>query len=350
MLGALVLVVGIALAAVGALVATTVGSDDALSTAPARIRGTGVAVVAEDVRVDEGGLPVPSGVGTLTLSVRARDGRAMFAGVAAPADIDHYLTGAPYDVVVDLSAGSSATTRAVPGTQQPPPPGSVRIWTDSASGAPAALAARFTPGTTLVVMNADARPGVDADVVVTLRVPHAWVYAWVAAGIGVLLLVLGVILIRRSRAARRRVPAPSVPVVPLGTSVLPGPAPDTAPPAEDLVAPASGALAALVVEAAADPTGALERPGAGVPASAIPAAGEPVAAPEDQVAAPEDQSDAVPDAEPDPGADPVFAELVSAYGVDPVHDALPTVPGAGRAGGDTDPAVPGPSGAPPSGG
>jgi hypothetical protein len=294
----------------------------------------------------------------------------MFVGVAAPADIDRYLTGAPYDVVVDLSAGSSATTRAVPGTQQPPPPGSVRVWTDSASGAPAALAARFTPGTTLVVMNADARPGVDADVVVTLRVPHAWVYAWVATGIGVLLGVLGVILIWRSRAARRRVPAPSVP---LGTTVLPGPAPDTAPPAEDLVAPASGALAALVVEAAdatdvderaaavdvddvedaqlepveSDPADAdavadddaLERPGAAVSASAIPAAGEPHAVPEDE-----------PDTVPDPGADPVFAELVSAYGVDPVHDALPTVPGAGRGGGDTDPAVPGPSGAPPSDG
>ncbi len=203
-LGVPLLVVGLVLGTAGTVVATSIGPDDEVSTAPARIRGTGVAVVAEDVRVEEGSIPVPEGIGSLTLNVTARDGREMFAGVAAPADVDHYLTGAPYDVVVDLSSGSSVTTRAVPGTQQPPPPTTVRFWTASSSGSPASLSARVAPGATLVVMNAAATPGIDADVVVTLRVPHAWAYAWGVAGLGAVLVLLAVVLLVRARSARRR--------------------------------------------------------------------------------------------------------------------------------------------------
>ena len=100
-LGVIFLVIGVALAGLGTTIALSVGSDDALSTAPARVRGTGVAVVAEDFRVDTSSIPVPRDLGSFTLTVTARDGRAMFVG-AAPhsADVDNYLTGAPYDVVV----------------------------------------------------------------------------------------------------------------------------------------------------------------------------------------------------------------------------------------------------------
>ncbi len=64
----------------------------------------------------------------------------------------------------------------------------------------------------------------------------------------------------------------------------------------------------------ADP-GAAERP---VSESAEPPVGADSAEPA-EAAGPE------ADADGDPAGDPVFAELVSAYGVDPVHDAL-TVP------------------------
>lgn len=90
--------------------------------------GTGVALVAEQIRVDESSIPVPDGVGTLTLSVTAPDGRSMFACTAKPDDLDTYLTGAPYDVVVDLASGGKATTRPVPGTQQPAPPAAQPFW------------------------------------------------------------------------------------------------------------------------------------------------------------------------------------------------------------------------------
>jgi len=323
--GIVFLVIGIALAGLGTTVALSVGSDDALSTAPARVRGTGVAVVAEDFRVDTSSIPVPQDVGSMTLTVTGRDGRAMFVGAAKSSDVDTYLTGAPYDVVVDLTAGEKATTRKVPGGQQPPKPESQTFWSAQSSGAPASLTARLTPGTTLVVMNADATPVIDADVVVTLRVPRVWTYSWIVAAVGLVLVLLAVLLFWRARVAhRRRVAAqtarPVEDVAVAGATVLPttdapeAAAPPLAATADSVVvaplepqdevapAPASAGIAALVAEAAGQPDDAT----AEIPVVVLPAA---------------DESDIA--------VDPVFEELVQAHGGDPVHDVLPDVaPGA----------------------
>ena len=120
-LGVLLLLGGLALTGAGAALAALVGPDDSISTAPARATGSGVALVAEDITVDESNVPIPSGVGTLSLQVSAPDHRAMFVGTATSANVDTYLTGAPYDVVVELTSGETAKTRRVPGTQQPTP-------------------------------------------------------------------------------------------------------------------------------------------------------------------------------------------------------------------------------------
>ena len=219
-------------------------------------------------------LPVPDGVGTLTLTVTARDGRAMFVGSAATKDVDTYLTGAPYDVVVDLSAGAKATTRKVPGSQQPQPPGSQAFWAAQSSGAPASLSAHVIPGQSLVVTNADAVPVIDADLVVTLSVPGTWRYAWVAVAIGVLLVLVAVLAFWRAVVAgrRRKEAALAGPVAGpdaapgLAPTILPGVATDVLPPSppvattsnvmvltppepEVLVASPSVGLAALVAEA-----------------------------------------------------------------------------------------------------
>lgn len=364
-LGVLLLVVGLALAAAGAVVAAWIGSDDSVSTAPARVQGTGVAVVAEDLRVDAGGIAIPDAMGSITLVVTGRTGRAMFVGVAQPSDVARYLSAAPHDVVVDLSAGATATTRAVPGTRTPALPASVAFWTASAAGAPASLSARVPPGTTLVVMNADAARGIDADVVVTLQVPHAWTFAWVAVGIGLLLAILGVVLLRR--AARRRrtdetpaaalaTPGPIVPPVAVLPASVPAdgslevPSAGTPVPEEDLVAPASEALAALVLETRG-PDAAAE-PDEGRPVEVEPA---PVGSPEGH-ADPDEPTAAVllegggapPD--PDPDLDPLFTELVSAYGTDPVHDALPEPATAGEGRPHGPAASDGTSGSSPTGG
>ena len=225
-LGVVLLVVGVALAALGTFVATSVGSDESLSTSPSRVRSAGVAVVAENLTVDDGSLPVPGGVGSLTLSVTARDGRQLFLGAGSPSQVRAYLKGAPYSTVVDLSAGAPATTRTVPGTSQPAAPGSQTFWTVQSTGAPASVTASLAPGAALVVMNADGTRVVDADLVVTLRAPHAWARSWIAAGVGLLLVFLSLLCFWRARAARRRARTTVAPVVTepvgIGITVLPG--------------------------------------------------------------------------------------------------------------------------------
>ena len=345
--GVAFLVIGVALAGLGTTIALSAGSDDALSTAPARVRGTGVAVVAEDFQVDTSSIPIPQDVGSLTLTVTARDGRQMFVGAAQSSDVDTYLTGAPYDVVVDLTAGEKATTRKVPGGQQPQKPGGQAFWSAQSSGAPASLTARLTPGTTLVVMNADASPEIDADVVVTLRVPRVWTYSWIVAGVGLLLVVLAAVLFWRARVAhRRRAAAASDVVGPAegtGSTVLPATvlpasqevAPAGPPPAEtadsvvvapqapsdDIVAaPASAGIAALVAQASGEPDDATTE---------IPVVEQVPAAETD----PEVEHAAA--GEGDIAVDPVFEELVQAHGGDPVHDVIadvaPEVPGSSSA-------------------
>jgi hypothetical protein len=349
--GVILLVAGIALATLGTVVALSAGPDDAVSTAPARVRGTGVAVVAEGFRVDSSSIPLPDDLGTLTVTVTGRSGRAMFVGAAKPADVDTYLTGAPYDVVVDLTAGEKATTRKVPGSQQPQPPDSQGFWTVKSSGSPAELTARIPEGETLVVMNADASPVVDSDVVVTLRVTKVWTYAWIAVGVGVALGVLSVLLFWRARVAGRRrrdvaagAAAEIATAATVAATTLPGPAVDAVPPAgpptatwappvsvaptdEDVVgAPPSAALAALVVEAG----GPTDDETVEVPVVVPTPVPDPVVTDED--------------------ADPLFVELVVAHGADPVHDELPAV-AADPATGPTPPGLSGdfPSSPPPTG-
>ena len=326
--GVLCLLGGLALIGTGAVVASVFGSDGSLSTSPAHVKGRGVALVVEDIAVDASSIPIPSGIGSLTLSARSSTGRTLFLGGAAAASVDTYLTGAPYDVVVDLSAGSTASTRPVPGTQQPPPPGAQPFWTQQASGSPAELTVKQSSKGTLVLMNADASEGVDADLVVTLTVARAWTAAWVAVGAGAVLVVLAVVLFWRAAVARRRAAAavpfvPAADAVPSGSTVLPGTdhalpvsaTGDGVPVADDLrpdldvpvagdlrpdlevpAAPAAPGLAALVAEATAE---GIEPVPVSVPAAPMPAP------PPVRTESPADP-DAVPD-DPAPFADPVSA-------------------------------------------
>ena len=203
LLGIVALLLGVVLIAGGATVASVFGSDDSISTAPARVDGTGVALVTENLRIDASSVTLPRGVGTLTLSVKAPDGRAMFAGTASPDNLDTYLTGAPYDVVVDLTSGSAARTRHVPGTQQPPPPAGQSFWVTQSEGTAPSISTALGPGDALVVLNADASPGVHADVVVTYSLAKAWAGAWTAVGAGVLLVLLSILAFWRARVAKR---------------------------------------------------------------------------------------------------------------------------------------------------
>ncbi len=249
LLGIVALLLGVVLIAGGATVASVFGSDDSISTAPARVDGTGVALVTENLRIDASSVTLPRGVGTLTLSVKAPDGRAMFAGTASPDDLDTYLTGAPYDVVVDLTSGSAARTRHVPGTQQPPPPAGQSFWVTQSEGTAPSISTALGPGDALVVLNADASPGVHADVVVTYSLAKAWAGAWTAVGMGVLLVLLSILAFWRARVAKRhRAAAKAAAAAAAATAVTAATAPGTVLPdapltAEPVAVPAWAATA-----------------------------------------------------------------------------------------------------------
>ena len=368
LLGIVLLLAGVALIAGGAAVASVFGSDDAISTAPARIDGSGVALVTENLTVDASSVTLPSGIGTLTLSVKAPDGRAMFAGTAAPRDLDTYLTGAPYDVVVDLTSGSAARTRHVPGSQQPPPPSGQSFWVTQAQGTSPSISTALGPADALVVMNADASSRVSADVVVTYSLAHAWTGGWTAVGAGALAVALSVLAFWRSRVARRRgaaerasvaeaaaaavgAAAGSTTVLPDVTrSVEPVTVPAWAatdagslagdglagPPTGELVVdPAAAGAAALVVGAALTSTSdehgeAAAQPQAGwYPGDVDPADGTSPSQEAAVDAEPEADSDADSDAEPEaepgvePGAEPVSDSAMSS-GADDTQEIPPT--------------------------
>jgi len=198
---------GLVLLLAAGVVGLAFGPDGTLATSPTLVHSDGVAVLLDDLQVRADSVPVPEGIGALTLKATSPDGAAVFLGAGPRADVDTYLTGAPYSVVVDgLPAGGTATTRDVPGTQQPPIPAPQAFWGSASEGATARIPARVDDGTTVVVMAADAHPGVTVLVSASLVVDRAWPAALIAAGAGVVLLVLCVLLIV---LARRRRPAPS---------------------------------------------------------------------------------------------------------------------------------------------
>ena len=199
MSGVAVAVLGSVLLGGGLVVGLTFGPDGTVATEPATVRASGVALLVDGLQVDAVGLPLPDGIGALTLSATSPDGAPVFLGAAAPGPLDVYLAGAPYDVVAELATGGATTTRSVPGTQQPPPPSAQAFWLTQDEGSPAQLTARIPSGATVVLMRSDATPGIDARLTVTLEVDRAWPAALTAGFVGALLLVIALLLLLRAR-------------------------------------------------------------------------------------------------------------------------------------------------------
>ncbi len=203
LLGIVLILLGLAVSAGGAGVLSLFGSDESVSTPAATTKVTGAALLIENIRIDASNMPIPASVGTLHLSANSPTGRSLFIGSAAASDVDTYLTGAPYDVVVDLTSGGVVRTRQVPGSQTPPPPSSQSMWHQKASGAHASIPAATGSHDTSVVMNDDGTAGIEANIVVSLDVPGVWRAGWIAVGLGVLSILLGGVAIWRSAVARK---------------------------------------------------------------------------------------------------------------------------------------------------
>jgi hypothetical protein len=146
-------------------------------------------------------------LGEVRIRVRPSDpGSPLFVGIGPTADVDRYLDGVSTTVIQDLWTDTVETSV---GGAQASPPGTQELWVASTSGT-GLRTLRWDPTNgswTVVVMNVDGRPGVDASADLGATMPPLMPIAIGSLGFGVFFLVGGAVLIvgaiRRSRSSIR---------------------------------------------------------------------------------------------------------------------------------------------------
>ncbi len=147
--------------------------------------------------------------------IRAKNEGATFIGIGPENDVERYLSGVADDEVTSVEYGPfSAKYRNSPGTRQPPAPTTESFWVAQAVGE-GTQTLQWTPteGTwAVVIMNANATPGVNTDVSFGLRVS---ILGWIIGALitlGVVALAIGTVLIllgARRSATSANIPTPS---------------------------------------------------------------------------------------------------------------------------------------------
>ena len=213
--GALLLLVGLGgTGAGGGLLWLEAQRDSAgyVTTPEERFSDSGYALRfdAEDMApVDQDWPWIEDILGDVRVNVSDVDAGPVFAGIARTADVTRYLGGVPHRRFDGYQGYQHmAGTSPMRDSRPPSSPEDLRIWTDSASGTGVlVLDWQPQPGDwSLVVMNADARPGVRADIAVGATAPALLPVAFTVLAVGVVFLVGGAVLI--ALAARpRRIPA-----------------------------------------------------------------------------------------------------------------------------------------------
>ncbi|TFD31166.1 DUF4389 domain-containing protein [Cryobacterium cryoconiti] len=140
---------------------------------------------------------VPVNLGTLRLRAASTAGDDVFIGIARQADVDRYLAGVNHTELRSVNVTPfRAVYREIPGTATPQDPGEQTFWATAAQG----------PGTqeidwdlaggswSVVVMNADASPGVTVALQAGVRFGFLGPLAVGLLLIGLVLLLLGLLL------------------------------------------------------------------------------------------------------------------------------------------------------------
>jgi hypothetical protein len=191
--GSVIALLGLAALAGGAalLIANQTQRDSTgfFSTSSESFRTDSHAIVSESVEVGTDGPDWLFEEGRLaTIRVRganADQGRELFIGVARTADVRSYLAGTRYATLADFEIDPfRATYRASSGSSAPSEPGPQDFWTAAAEG-PGTQSLEWDVANgdwSFVVMNADASPGVNADLSVGAKVPFIF---WLGVGLAV---------------------------------------------------------------------------------------------------------------------------------------------------------------------
>jgi hypothetical protein len=204
----------------GALLWGNAQKDDEgyLATGSDRMATSTRAMATEnlDVSLDgPGWLINADSFGKVRLRVDPRADTPIFVGVAPTREVSSYLRDTAHATVTDVSYSPfRAAYRTHAGERLPPPPAQQRFWEASAHGpGTQTLTWDVAQGSwSIVVMNADGSPGVDAGVSAGANVPLLSTLAWSSLGGGLILLVAaGALVFVDIRRPRRSAPVPAAP-------------------------------------------------------------------------------------------------------------------------------------------
>jgi hypothetical protein len=144
--------------------------------------------------------------GDVRLRVASRNDKPVFVGIARSSDVQAYLRGASHATVTDVDFDPFRATYRGQAGERPAKPASKPFWVASAQGTgPQTVTWDVEHGKwSVVVMNADGSPGVDAGVSAGADFPILSALAWGSIGGGLVLLGLASVLIVMGTTAQRR--------------------------------------------------------------------------------------------------------------------------------------------------
>ena len=181
-------------------------ADGFLSTGTERFATDTRALVSDNLDLDLSGaesLLDEGELGTLRLEATPRHGEPVFVGVAHSSDVSAYLDEVAHATVTDFDFEPfRASYDRHDGVRRPAPPAESNIWAKSASGPGSqTLTWKVEDGDwSVVVMNADGSPRVQADVRAGAKVPLLGQIGWLGLIGGSILLAgaagLGVLAVR----------------------------------------------------------------------------------------------------------------------------------------------------------
>ena len=256
--GAGLVLVGLAVLALSVPALAVVGFDDTLATGTRHLASPTAAIASAEASLGDEDLPdrKRSAEERWSLRIEAatadRDGTGeLFVGIGPAEEVDAWLDEVAWDKVTVFSASGTDVRydrEGAPGSgsgsgdpSELPVPADEDFWTVSDVGSSVALDWDYREGHyTIVLMNADGSPGVDADGSLRLEIPRLSLFLAVlpVAGLGAFLLGALILLVLWRRSRRRGDPgeAPSADVQ-AGTD-QPSASPDPAAPASAEPTPA----------------------------------------------------------------------------------------------------------------
>lgn len=195
--------------------ATQRDSHGYVSTSKHDFRSSARAITTDKIDI---GTDIPEWLfGKIRIETTTNDSsRPIFVGIARKSDVDAYLAGVDRAVVKDLDFDPfNVSYERQAGTRIPASPASQRFWAASLQGAGTnSLTWPLKSGQwSVVLMNADGSPGVDADVSAGAKVPYA---LWFGIGLSIagLLLLGGAVLMIVAGLRRQGPPAPPAQAIP----------------------------------------------------------------------------------------------------------------------------------------